>query len=132
MHLPGAAQPPLAPATARVLDPDGRSAGHVLCAGPVPWVEDGGAWVLTLGLADRARGRGLGRGAARCTPCTAPARRGCPRSGLSVTEGNPAQRAVRRPRVRAGRARALSVRLPRAQHDGPAPEGDRPVRVAQD
>jgi mycothiol synthase len=80
----------LACATARVVDPDGRSAGQVLCAGPVPWV-DQSAWVLTIALAHRARGIGLGRvllvHALRGTR-----EAGLSKLGLSVTEGNPARR----------------------------------------
>lgn len=89
MHEPGAALPPLGPATARVVDPDGRSAGQVLCAGPVPWYDDG-AWVLTVGLADRARGRGLGR-ALLVHALRGTREAGLASLGLSVTEGNPAR-----------------------------------------
>jgi mycothiol synthase len=86
----GAALPPLSAATARVLDPDRRSAGHILCAGPVPWTEEG-AWILTVGLARRAQGQGLGR--ALISHAVRGAREaGQPRLGLSVTEGNPARR----------------------------------------
>ena len=53
--------PALADATARVAGPDGRSAGHVLAAGPVPWTERPCGWVLNLGLHPNAQGRGLGR-----------------------------------------------------------------------
>lgn len=35
MYEPGAALVPLEPATARIVDPSGRSAGQILCAGPV-------------------------------------------------------------------------------------------------
>ncbi|WP_446217436.1 GNAT family N-acetyltransferase [Micromonospora sp. IBHARD004] len=41
--------------------PRGNSAGHVLCAGPVPWTEDVCAWVLNLAVAPRAQGLGFGR-----------------------------------------------------------------------
>lgn len=90
MYGAGASLPPLSAATARVLDPDRRSAGHILCAGPVPWA-DQGAWILTFGLAHRAQGQGLGRA------LVSHALRGAhgagqPRVGLSVTEGNPARR----------------------------------------
>lgn len=119
-HRPGVAVPALAPASARVRDPEGRSAGHVLCAGPVPWVEDGAAWVLTLGLASRARGRGLGRALlARALSGTRAA--GLPGLGLSVTEGNPAERLYRSADFRVVQ-RVVSVRLP-PTHDGPATRG---------
>jgi len=86
----------------------------------VSWVPDGGAWVLTLGLADRARGRGLGR-ALLAWALTGARAAGLPSLGLSVTEGNTAQRlylAVGFTPVQ----RVVSVRLPRT-HDGPATRG---------
>ena len=120
MHLPGAASPPLTGASAPVRDRAGRSAGHVLCAGPVPWAEDGGGWVLTIGLAARARGRGLGRALlVRALQGTRDA--GLPTLGLSVTEGNPAQRLYETTGF-APVQRVLSVRLP-GQHGGPATRG---------
>ncbi|MCW3840499.1 GNAT family N-acetyltransferase [Micromonospora yasonensis] len=83
--------PPLLPASARLVDPDGRSAGHVLCAGPVPWTEDVCAWVLNLAVAPRAQGRGFGR--ALLTHALRGAREaGLPAVGLSVADGNPARR----------------------------------------
>lgn len=109
MYEPGAALVPLGTATARVVDPSGRSAGQLLCAGPVPWVEEG-AWVLTLGLAHRAQGRGLGRclleHALRGTR-----EAGLPCLGLSVTEGNPARRLYDAAGFREV-SRVFSLRLP--------------------
>lgn len=109
MYEVGAELEPLRAATARVVDPAGRSAGQVLCAGPVPWTDEG-AWVLTLGLARRAQGRGLGRAlldhALRGTR-----EAGLPCLGLSVTEGNAARRLYDAAGFRAV-SRVLSVRLP--------------------
>jgi mycothiol synthase len=99
----------LAPATARVVDPDGRSAGHVLCAGPVPWVDEG-AWVMAIALANRARGIGLGRTLlAHALQGTRQA--GLSKLGLSVTEGNPARRLYEGAGFRPV-SRVLSLRLP--------------------
>lgn len=109
MFQPGADLEPLAPATARVVDPEGRSAGQVLCAGPVPWVDEG-AWVLTVGLADRARGLGLGA-ALVAHALHGTGRAGLPRLGLSVTEGNPARRLYDAAGFRVV-SRVLSLRLP--------------------
>ncbi|MET8161728.1 GNAT family N-acetyltransferase [Sphaerisporangium sp. NPDC005289] len=82
---------PLLPASARLVGPDGRSTGHVLCAGPVPWTDDVCAWVLNLALAPRAQGRGLGQ--ALLTHALHGAREaGLPAVGLSVADGNPARR----------------------------------------
>ncbi|MEU8313020.1 GNAT family N-acetyltransferase [Micromonospora sp. NPDC048887] len=83
--------PPLVPASARLIDPDGRSAGHVLCAGPVPWTDDDCAWILNLGVAPRAQRRGFGR--ALLVHALRGAREaGLPSAGLSVVDGNPARR----------------------------------------
>ncbi|WP_319463350.1 GNAT family N-acetyltransferase [Micromonospora sp. RTP1Z1] len=83
--------PPLLPASARLMDPEGRSAGHVLCAGPVPWTDDVCAWVLNLAVAPRAQGRGFGR--ALLTHALRGAREaGLPAVGLSVADGNSARR----------------------------------------
>ncbi|MEV0715406.1 GNAT family N-acetyltransferase [Asanoa sp. NPDC050611] len=83
--------PPLSPASARLLGPDGRSAGHVLCAGPVPWTEYPCAWVLNIGVGPRAQGRGLGR--ALLTHALRGTREaGLPALALSVADGNPARR----------------------------------------
>lgn len=109
MHQPGAALPALAPASARLVAPDGRSAGQVLCAGPVPWV-DRGAWVLTIGVADRARGLGLGR-ALLLTALRGTREAGLPCLGLSVTEGNPALRLYEAAGFSTV-ARVVSLRLP--------------------
>jgi mycothiol synthase len=106
----------LASATARIVDPDGRSAGHVLCAGPVPWVDES-AWVLTIALAYRARRLGLGRvllvHALRGTR-----EAGLSKLGLSVTDGNPARRLYEaagfRPVIR-----VLSLRLPETSCSAP-------------
>jgi mycothiol synthase len=107
-----AAQPELAPATARLVDPLGRSAGHVLCAGPVPWADESG-WVLTIALAHRARGLGLGR-ALLALALRGTQEAGLSRLGLSVTEGNPARRLY----DAAGFlpvARVISLRLPQTR-----------------
>ncbi|OZV79990.1 GNAT family N-acetyltransferase [Micromonospora echinospora] len=83
--------PPLLAASARLVDPDGRSAGHVLCAGPVPWTDDACAWIVNLAVTPRAQGRGFGR-----TLLTHALRgaheAGLPAVGLSVADGNPARR----------------------------------------
>ena len=114
MYEPGAALGPLAKATATVLDPAGRRAGHLLCAGPGPWV-DRGAWILTVGLAHRAQGQGLGwallghalRGAlAAGQPCL----------GLSVTDGNQARRLYDSAGFQVV-SRVYSLRLPLAATD---------------
>ncbi|NYF59499.1 GNAT family N-acetyltransferase [Micromonospora purpureochromogenes] len=102
--------PPLLPASARVVGPDGRSAGHVLAAGPVPWTEDVCAWILNLGVAPAAQRRGLGRallGHALRGARTA----GLPRVGLSVADGNPARRMYEEAGFRPV-ARVLTVPLP--------------------
>ena len=99
----------LAPATAVLLDPDGRSAGHVLCAGPVPWVDEG-AWVLTVAVAERGRGLGLGR-ALVLHALRGTRESGQPRLGLSVTVGNPARRLYESVGFRPV-TRTLSLRLP--------------------
>lgn len=109
MYEPDAALRPLAAATARARDPAGRSAGHILCAGPVPWT-DAGAWVMTLGLARRAQGQGVGR--ALLTHALHGAHdAGQGRLGSSVTEGNPAIRLYEATGFRAVRW-VLSLRLP--------------------
>ncbi|MEH1099429.1 GNAT family N-acetyltransferase [Micromonospora sp. CPCC 205561] len=110
--------PPLLSACARLMDPDGHSAGHVLCAGPVPWTADVCAWILNLAVAPRAQGRGFGR--ALLTHAMRGAyEAGLPAVGLSVVDGNPARRiydgAGFRPLVR-----VLSVLLP-APSDPPVP-----------
>jgi ribosomal protein S18 acetylase RimI-like enzyme len=106
----GTPVPPLAGATARVVDPSGRSAGHVLCAGPVPWTADRCGWVLNLAVAPRAQGRGLGRAllgyALRGTAAA-----GLPTLGLAVTDGNAARRLYDAAGFRV-HTRVISVRLP--------------------
>ncbi|MEV4490895.1 GNAT family N-acetyltransferase [Micromonospora coxensis] len=110
--------PPLLAASARVVGPDGRSAGHVLCAGPVPWTEDTCAWILNLAVVPTAQGRGLGRAllghALRGSRAA-----GLPRLGLSVGDGNPARRMYDDAGFRPV-SRVLTVRLPPA---GPAGMG---------
>lgn len=102
--------PPLWPASARLVDPDGRSAGHVLCAGPVPWTDHVCAWVLNLAVAPRAQGRGAGR--ALLTHALRGAREsGLPAVGLSVADGNPARRMYDSAGFRP-LTRVLSVLLP--------------------
>jgi mycothiol synthase len=83
--------PPLASASARLVGPDGRSAGHVLCAGPVPWTDYICAWMLNIAVGPRAQGQGFGRvllaHALRGTRAA-----GLPTLALSVVDGNPARR----------------------------------------
>jgi ribosomal protein S18 acetylase RimI-like enzyme len=104
--------PPLLSASARLVDPDGRSAGHILCAGPVPWTDDVCVWILNLAVAPRAQG--LGGGRALLAHALRGAREaGLPAVGLSVADGNPARRMY----DKAGfhpRTRVLSVLLPAA------------------
>ncbi|MBM0258129.1 GNAT family N-acetyltransferase [Micromonospora sp. 4G55] len=102
--------PPLLPASARVVGPDGRSAGHVLAAGPVPWTEDVCAWILNLGVAPAAQRRGLGRALLGHALHGARAA-GLPRVGLSVADGNPARRMYDEAGFRPV-ARVLTVALP--------------------
>ncbi|HEY0701117.1 MAG TPA: GNAT family N-acetyltransferase [Micromonospora sp.] len=102
--------PPLTVASARVVGPDGRSAGHVLCAGPVPWTDDGCGWILNLAVAPYAQGRGLGRAlldhALRGTRAA-----GLPTLGLSVADANPARRMYDRAGFRPV-TRVLTFHLP--------------------
>ncbi|MEN3610920.1 GNAT family N-acetyltransferase [Plantactinospora sp. ZYX-F-223] len=83
--------PPLLSASARVVGPDGRSAGHVLCAGPVPWTTNTCGWILNIAVAPHAQGSGLGRAllthALRGTHAA-----GLPTLDLSVVDQNPARR----------------------------------------
>ncbi|GIF76562.1 GNAT family N-acetyltransferase [Asanoa siamensis] len=102
--------PPLASASARLVGPDGRSAGHVLCAGPVPWTDYPCAWMLNIAVGPSAQGQGLGRAlldhALRGTRAA-----GLPALALSVVDGNPARRLY----DRAGFVvvtRVLTLRLP--------------------
>ncbi|MEV4532814.1 GNAT family N-acetyltransferase [Asanoa sp. NPDC049518] len=104
--------PPLAAASARLVGPDGRSAGHVLCAGPVPWLDHRCAWMLNIAVGPQAQGRGFGR--ALLTHALHGTRAaGLPSLDLSVVDGNPARRlydaAGFRPVVR-----VLTLRLPEA------------------
>ncbi|WP_245736671.1 GNAT family N-acetyltransferase [Micromonospora pattaloongensis] len=102
--------PPLLPASARLVDPDGRSAGHILCAGPVPWTDDVCAWILNLAVAPRAQSRGFGR--ALLTHALRGAHEaGLPAVGLSVADGNPARRIYESAGFRP-HTRVLSVLLP--------------------
>ncbi len=102
--------PPLRPASARVVAPDGRSAGHVLCAGPVPWTHDVCAWVLNIAVAPSAQGIGLGR--AMIVHALRGARDAAlPAVGLSVADGNPARRLYDSVGFRAV-TRVLSVDIP--------------------
>jgi mycothiol synthase len=83
--------PALAGATARVAGPDGRSAGHVLTAGPVPWTEQPCGWVLNLAVHPDCQGLGLGRTLLdRALHGTRAA--GLPSLDLSVVDGGPARR----------------------------------------
>jgi ribosomal protein S18 acetylase RimI-like enzyme len=101
---------PLAEACARVVGPDGHSAGHVLCAGPVPWTEDECAWILNLGVAPRAQGLGLGR-ALLVHAMHGSRAAGLPLLGLEVADSNPARRMYDSVGFQV-RARVLSVHLP--------------------
>ncbi|MGV9766084.1 GNAT family N-acetyltransferase [Micromonospora tulbaghiae] len=104
--------PPLVPASARLIDPDGRSAGHVLCAGPVPWTDDDCVWILNLGVAPRAQRRGFGR--ALLVHALRGARAaGLPSVGLSVVDGNPARHMYDAAGFRT-LTRVLTVRIPDA------------------
>ncbi|MGI5211504.1 GNAT family N-acetyltransferase [Plantactinospora sp. CA-290183] len=102
--------PPLSGASARVVGPDGRSAGHVLCAGPVPWTDDTCGWILNLAVAPYAQHNGLGRAllthALRGTRAA-----GLPTLGLQVADRNPAQRMYDDAGFRPV-TRVLAVRLP--------------------
>ncbi|MEV0461162.1 GNAT family N-acetyltransferase, partial [Catellatospora methionotrophica] len=102
--------PPLAGACARVVGADGRSAGHVLCAGPVPWTEDECAWILNLGVAPRAQGLGLGR-ALLVHAMHGSRAAGLPRLGLEVADSNPARHLYDSVGFQV-RTRVLSVDLP--------------------
>ena len=112
MYEPAAALSPLEAATARIRDPAGRSSGHILCAGPVPWAKEG-AWVLTVGLAHRAQGRGIGRALLGHALHGAKAT-GQPCLGLSVTKGNQARRLYEAAGFRV-LAKSHSFRLPPAR-----------------
>jgi predicted N-acetyltransferase YhbS len=83
--------PALVPASARVADPEGRSVGHVLTAGPVPWTEGTCGWVLNLAVAPWSQRQGLGRALLdRALHGTLQA--GLPTLDLSVVDGGPARR----------------------------------------
>ncbi len=83
--------PELAGATARVAGSDGRSAGHVTTAGPVPWTEQPCGWVLNLAVHPGSQGRGLGRALLdRALHGTRAA--GLRSLDLSVVDGGPARR----------------------------------------
>ncbi|MFC6018702.1 GNAT family N-acetyltransferase [Plantactinospora solaniradicis] len=102
--------PPLRSASARVVGPDRRSAGHVLCAGPVPWTDDVCGWILNIAVAPHAQGIGLGR--ALLTHALRGTREaGLPTLGLSVVDGNPARRMYDNAGFRT-HTRVLSVLLP--------------------
>ncbi|MFY1688519.1 GNAT family N-acetyltransferase [Plantactinospora sp. WMMB782] len=102
--------PPLRTASARVLGPDGRSAGHVLCAGPVPWTDDVCGWILNIAVAPHAQGNGLGR-ALLVHALHGTRGAGLPALGLSVADRNPARRLYDDTGFRTHR-RVLSVLLP--------------------
>jgi mycothiol synthase len=102
--------PALGAASARLVGPDGRSAGHVLTAGPVPWTEDRCGWVLNLAVAPESQGRGLGRALLdRALHGTRQA--GLPTLDLSVVDGGPARRMYDAAGFRV-LERVLSVSLP--------------------
>ncbi|REF98533.1 acetyltransferase (GNAT) family protein [Asanoa ferruginea] len=102
--------PPLSPASARLVGPDGRSAGHVLCAGPVPWTDYRCAWVLNLGVGPQAQGRGFGW-ALLVHALRGSHAAGLPALALAVTDGNPARRLYDRAGFQPV-ARVLTVPLP--------------------
>ncbi|MDG4824242.1 GNAT family N-acetyltransferase [Asanoa sp. WMMD1127] len=104
--------PPLAPASARLVGPDGRSAGHVLCAGPVPWTAYPCAWILNIAVGPGGQGRGLGQ-ALLLHALHGTRSAGLPALALSVADGNPARRLY----DRAGFTevtRVLTLRMPAA------------------
>jgi len=102
--------PPLAPASARLVGPDGRSAGHVLCAGPVPWTDYTCAWVLNVAVGPAAQGRGFGR-ALLAHALRGTREAGLPALALSVVDGNPARRLYDAAGFRVV-TRVLTLRLP--------------------
>ncbi|WP_155371433.1 GNAT family N-acetyltransferase [Catellatospora vulcania] len=102
--------PPLGEASARVAGADGRSAGHVLVAGPVPWTDDDCAWILNLGVAPQAQGLGLGR-VLLAHALHGSHAAGLPRIGLEVADGNVARHLYDSAGFQV-RARVLSVDLP--------------------
>lgn len=110
MYETGEPVPPLVTASARVVGPDGRSAGHVLCAGPVPWTDDVCGWILNLAVAPHAQGVGLGR-ALLVHTLHGTRDAGLPTLGLQVADGNPARRMYDRAGFRV-RSRILAVKLP--------------------
>ncbi|MFY1673749.1 GNAT family N-acetyltransferase [Plantactinospora sp. WMMB334] len=110
--------PPLRNASARVVGPDGRSAGHVLCAGPVPWTDDICGWILNIAVAPHVQGNGLGR-ALLVHALRGTREAGLPTLGLSVVDRNPARRLYDDAGFRTHR-RVLSVPLAgSAGHPGP-------------
>ncbi|WIM94075.1 GNAT family N-acetyltransferase [Actinoplanes oblitus] len=112
MFATGEPVPPLVPASARLADPAGRSAGHILCAGPVPWTDYPCAWVLNLSVGPHAQGRGFGRDLLlHALHGTREA--GLPALALSVVDGNPARRLYESAGFRTEN-RVLSVTLPAA------------------
>ncbi|MEE6261202.1 GNAT family N-acetyltransferase [Plantactinospora sonchi] len=110
MYDTGEPVPPLRTASARVVGPDGRSAGHVLCAGPVPWTDDVCAWILNIAVAPHAQGHGLGR-ALLIHALHGTRAAGLPTLGLQVADGNPARAMYDRTGFRV-RTRILAVQLP--------------------
>jgi mycothiol synthase len=105
--------PALAGATARVAGPEGRSAGHVLTAGPVPWTEQPCGWVPNIAVHPHSQGLGLGRALLdRALHGTRPA--GLPSLDLSVVDGGPARRMYDAADFRI-LGRVLAIDLPSAQ-----------------
>jgi GNAT superfamily N-acetyltransferase len=104
--------PPLAYASARLLGPDGRSAGHVLVAGPVPWRDTPCGWVLNVAVAPAGQGRGLGR-ALMVHALHGVLAAGLPALELSIVDGGPARPLYDRLGFRVLR-RVLTVDLPAA------------------
>jgi GNAT superfamily N-acetyltransferase len=76
------------------------AAGGVVAAvvvtrvGPEPWGWPGGPWVATVLVVPRWQGRGVGR-AVMCRAIARCAEAGEARIGLTVTDGNPAERLYR-------------------------------------
>lgn len=102
--------PALTPASARLVGPDGRSAGHVLCAGPVPWTDYTCAWVLNIAVGPAAQGHGFGRALLRHALHGTRAA-GLPTLALSVVDGNSARRLYDAAGFRPV-TRVLALRLP--------------------
>jgi GNAT superfamily N-acetyltransferase len=94
--LDGAAGPILEPPSAAAVDAGDAVAGAVLVSrlGPAAWGWNGGPWVAELFVVPAHQGRGLGRALLlRAVEWSRAA--GEERIGLTVTDGNPAERLYR-------------------------------------